>query len=268
VAIHSELAAASEEVEEEEEEEAAAAEFDYEEEEQGVASNEVAQLVVKLWLCTEAWLEGVIRDVSEVTAGHLILYDGERVCPQCNLMAGRRIPPEAVGRCTGCTRAPMARRLHVLFQRLTLRGHLGPRPLLRHVDPLRNIGTTDVILIAADLKLMTAEFDYEEEEQGVASNEVAQFVVKLMYTEEGVGTEGVGTQAWMHAHWRGHDDEDAHVANHSELAGSWDPRKHRVSRVALLHDGTRLGGALASDDLVGLGLGYGCRCHHPHCPRH
>jgi hypothetical protein len=33
--------------------------------------------------------------------------------------------------------------------------------------------------------------------------------------------------------------------------GSWDPRKRRVSRAALLHDGTRLGGALATDDLIG-----------------
>ena len=33
--------------------------------------------------------------------------------------------------------------------------------------------------------------------------------------------------------------------------GSWDPRGKRISRAALLHDGTRLGGALASDDLIG-----------------
>ena len=33
--------------------------------------------------------------------------------------------------------------------------------------------------------------------------------------------------------------------------GSWDPRSKRISRAALLHDGTRLGGALANDDLVG-----------------
>jgi hypothetical protein len=33
--------------------------------------------------------------------------------------------------------------------------------------------------------------------------------------------------------------------------GSWDPRKRSVSRAALLHDGTRLGGALATDDLIG-----------------
>ena len=33
--------------------------------------------------------------------------------------------------------------------------------------------------------------------------------------------------------------------------GSWDPRSKRVSRAALLHDGRRLGGALATDDLVG-----------------
>jgi hypothetical protein len=33
--------------------------------------------------------------------------------------------------------------------------------------------------------------------------------------------------------------------------GSWDPRKHLVARAALLHNGTRLGGALATDDLIG-----------------
>ena len=56
-----------------------------------VANLQLGTRVAILWdegLCTEAWLEGVIRDVS-VTAGHLILYDGEGVCPQCNLMAGR-----------------------------------------------------------------------------------------------------------------------------------------------------------------------------------
>ena len=35
-----------------------------------------------------------------------------------------------------------------------------------------------------------------EEEQGAASNELAQKVVEL-------GTEGVGTAAWMHARWHG-----------------------------------------------------------------
>ena len=33
--------------------------------------------------------------------------------------------------------------------------------------------------------------------------------------------------------------------------GSWDPRAQRIARAALLHDGTRLGGALATDDLIG-----------------
>ena len=33
--------------------------------------------------------------------------------------------------------------------------------------------------------------------------------------------------------------------------GSWDPRAQRVARAALLHDGTRLGGALATDDIIG-----------------
>ena len=33
--------------------------------------------------------------------------------------------------------------------------------------------------------------------------------------------------------------------------GSWDPRAKRASRAALLHDGTRLGGALDTDDLIG-----------------
>jgi hypothetical protein len=37
---------------------------------------------------------------------------------------------------------------------------------------------------------------YVEEEQGAASNELAQKVVEL-------GTEGVGTAAWMHARWHG-----------------------------------------------------------------
>ena len=41
-----------------------------------------------------------------------------------------------------------------------------------------------------------AEFDYEEEDQGEASNEVAQKAVEL-------GTEGYGTAARMHARWRG-----------------------------------------------------------------
>ena len=33
--------------------------------------------------------------------------------------------------------------------------------------------------------------------------------------------------------------------------GSWDPRAQRIARAALLHDGTRLGGALTTDDLIG-----------------